>query len=164
MELEQGTLVLEGARPTCRLRTRVQHARGRLHKALLLLAAATDDGFVVPELATLAGLTLDKYSGMKSALAAAVGRVLTHEGQPDGSDPKPVVLDIDTQLTNFARFQAQHGIYFQWSPEAMAVLRQKLVELGSDVELVPCFAMSVGVKLPDGRYFLLDRRGIQVKS
>ncbi len=73
------------------------------------------------------------------------------------------VPPVDQQIEDFKRWQQSRGTFFQWPEQATAALRAKLAELGAGVELVPLYAMTVGIKLPDGRLIMVDRNGRQTK-
>lgn len=74
------------------------------------------------------------------------------------------VPTIDAAIENFRNWQLLHGPIHRWPADAMERLRVKLSDLGKGVELLPCYAMSVGVRLRDGRIILIDRNGRETKG
>jgi len=71
---------------------------------------------------------------------------------------RPLTVDIDVQLANFSLWQRQRGAgYYLWPDEAMNRLRERLNELGAGVEIQPCYAQSVAIKLQTGQVILIGR-------
>src|ERR1700691_1496980 len=57
--------------------------------------------------------------------------------------------EVEVKLENFQMYKNGKGIeYYRWPPEAIDALRARLIAMGPGCELIPCFAMSVQVKLP----------------
>ncbi len=141
-----------------RSRVRIPHPRRRLLNAIRYLAEAAEVELEIPPLDHFVELSDDQFRGVREQIVQNVKSVL------QGVTTKPTVPDLEAQLEQFARWQAQHSLYYRWAPEAMAALRDKLISLGPEVELVPLFAMSCGAKLPSGRLILINREGREVKS
>ena len=74
-------------------------------------------------------------------------------------------MDLDAALAVATDFQNAHPVFYRWPPPAMENLRRKLIELGSDfVELIPNYALSIGVRLKSGRLIQIDRDGREVRG
>jgi hypothetical protein len=96
-------------------------------------------------------MTDDEFSALFQGITDNLGAVLR-------GVERPKVPSIDIQLENFSLWQKSKGVeYYRWPAVSMDALRARLIEFGDGVELIPCFAMSVQVKLRDGRIILLDR-------
>ncbi len=131
--------------------------RVRLINAVELLARAGGVELAPGWQERIFDMTEDEFGALLQHLTDEVGSLLLNVA-------RPAVPGIDVQLENFVRWQAGRGAYFQWAPEAMEALRTKLAELGDGIELIPCFAMSVQVKLRNGKLILLNRRGEETKG
>jgi hypothetical protein len=142
---------------TRRPRTRIGHDRSRLVRTLEEFARAISAPFDPPTLAHLADISDDEYHAIRDRLIAMLAAGI------DGIGNSPVP-PLDVQFENFRAWQAAHTTYFHWDDTAMDALRQKLERLGPGCELIPCFAMSVQIKLPNGRLILINRRGEETKS
>ena len=130
--------------------------RVRLANALELLgrAARVDLDATIKE--RLFELPDDEFDALLQGLADGVAKTL--------SAAHAKIPSIDAGIENFAQWQGSKGALFIWPAAAMEALRAKLVELGEGVELVPLYAMSVGVKLRSGRLVLIGRDGRETKS
>lgn len=142
---------------TRRPRTRIGHDRSRLVRALEQFARSIGAPFDPPTLAQLAEVSEDEYEAIRDRLSAALASGIDGIG-------KSKTPPIEDQLTNFVTWQQQRMPYFHWDDPAMEALRCKLEQLGPGCELIPCFAMSVQVKLLSGRLILINRRGEETKS
>jgi hypothetical protein len=105
--------------------------------------------------------TLEELRAQPDATVVATSaRVIDAVNLALQSSVRPTVPSLDVQIRNFEAWQSQRGVgYFTWPPAAMARLRAKLIELGEGVELQPCYAHSVGVRLQDGLVVFIDRAG-----
>jgi hypothetical protein len=132
--------------------------RVRLANALRLFGSAA--GIEVDEAvrARLFNLSDDEFNALLQRVADDLGATLR------GVD-RPGAPSIEVALENFQAWQFSKGPeYFRWPSEAMEALRVRLTELGPGCELIPCYAMSVQVKLPSGKLILVNRRGEDTKS
>lgn len=103
-------------------------------------------------------MTDDEFTALFQSYAENIGSVLR-------GVERPKVPAIAVQLENFVGWQSSKGAeYFRWPAAAMEALKAKLIELGEGVELVPIFAMSVQVKLRNGKIIMLDRAGKETKN
>src|SRR5260370_24473620 len=86
-----------------------------------------------------------KFNALLQRIADDLGTTLRGV---DRSSPQ----SIKVQLENFQIWQIGKGVeYYRWPSEAMEALHARLMKLGPGCELIPCFAMSVQVKLPNGK-------------
>jgi hypothetical protein len=108
----------------------------------------------LPSIDDLMSKTDEQIGWLRSRVVDAVRLALFGIRRPD-------VPSIDVQLENFRTWQMNLSTYFQWPSAAMEALRGKLMELGEGVELHPCFAMSIAIRLQDGRVIYIDRQGRQ---
>ena len=132
--------------------------RVRLANALRLFGSAA--GIEVDEAvrARLFNLSDDEFNALLQRIADDLGATLRGVERPGAPS-------IEVQLKNFQAWQVGKGVeYYRWPAEAMEALRARLTELGPGCELIPCFAMSVQVKLPNGKLLLINRRGEETKS
>ncbi|MGA8643886.1 hypothetical protein [Candidatus Binatus sp.] len=132
--------------------------RVRLTNGLRLIAGAA--GIEVDEAisARLFELSDDEFNALLQRIAADLGATLRGLERPGAPS-------IEIQLENFQAWQSGKGAeYYRWSSDAMEALRARLMELGPGCELIPCYAMSVGVKLPNGKLLLINRRGEETKN
>jgi hypothetical protein len=155
MEVGMGEVAeIEKSRPH---RVRVQHDRSRLVHALEGLGRALGGNLDVPTLAMVASLNEDEYQ-------AIVAMLIERMTEGVGAIGKSKIPTIDAQLENFRTWQLAHSEYFQWPQTAMDALRAKLETLGPEAELVPLYALSVGVRLSNGQIILLDREGRECRG
>ncbi len=148
------------ARPDRKPRTRIQHERSQFVHATNTYRRALGAEFDAPDLLRLTDVnevSQDEFAAIRDRVAAAL--VLGVEGIG-----KSKVPSLDVELENFELWQHQRVSYFHWDEAALEALRRKLEQLGPGCELIPCFAMSVQVKLPSGKLILINRRGEQTKS
>lgn len=138
-------------------RTRIQHERSQFVHTLEQVARVTGAPFNPPTLAQLADLSEDEYRAICNLVAAALLSAIDGIG-------KSTVPNYDIQIGNFRVWQNSHTQYFWWDDTATDALRRKLEQLGPGCEIIPCFAMSVGVKLPNGKLILINRKGEETKG
>jgi hypothetical protein len=132
--------------------------RVRLANALRLFGSAAGIELDEAVRARLFNLSDDEFNALLQRIADDLGVILRGVERP--SPPS-----IEIQLENFQLWQIGKGVeYYRWAPEAMETLRARLTALGPGCELIPCFAMSVQVKLPSGKLILIDRRGKETRS
>jgi len=132
--------------------------RVRLANALRLFGSAA--GIEIDEAvrARLFNLSDDEFNALLQHLADDLATILRGVERPNPQS-------IEVLLKNFQTWQVGKGVdYYRWPDEAMEALRARLIELGPGCELIPCFAMSVQVKLPSGKLILINRRGEDTKS
>jgi len=142
---------------TRRPRTRIGHDRSRFVRALEGLVRATDAPFDPPTLAVLADVSDDEYEAIRSRVISALAFGI--DGVGNAKAPA-----VDVQIENIKAWQRERPTYYHWDEASIDALRRKLEALGPGCELIPCFAMSVQVKLPNGRLILINRRGEETKS
>ena len=132
--------------------------RVRLANALRLFGSAAGMEIDDAIRARLFNLSDDEFNALLERVADDLSAILR-------GVERPSPLSNDTQLENFELWQISRGAeYFRWPQAAMEALRQKLEQLGPRCELIPCFAMSVQVKLPSGKLILINRSGEETKS
>jgi hypothetical protein len=133
-------------------------ARVRLANALRLFGSAAGIELDEAVRARLFNLSDDEFNALLQRIADDLSTTLRGVERP--SPPS-----IEVQLLNFQGWQAAKGAeYYRWPTEAMDALRARLTEFGPGCELIPCFAMSVQVKLPTGKLILINRRGEETPS
>jgi len=140
-----------------RPRIRIGHDRSRFVHALQAVARALDAPIDPPTLAIFAELPEDEYRAICDRVGTAFSAGIEGIG-------KSKILPDEVQLKEFVGWQHQRPPYFHWDQVAMDALGRKLKQLGPGCELIPCFAMSVQVKLPSGKLILINRRGEETKS
>jgi len=143
--IEQRTALAPRPRP----RVRLANALDLLGRAAGVELDATLKGrlFEMPD---------DEFDALLQGLAAGVAKTV--------AAAHAKIPSIDAEIENFAQWQGAKGALFIWPAAAMEALRAKMTELGEGVELIPCFAMSVQVKLRSGRLILIGRDGRETKS
>ena len=140
-------------------RTRITHERSRFVHATNRYRRELGAEFDAPDLLRVAEMSDDEYIAVSQGVITAIAGVLGGVAQPA---PSP---DVDAMMSTFADWQAAHPPYYHRSPEAMAAIRKKLVELGPGTELIPLYALSVGAKLPrTGRLILINNSGEETRS
>ena len=142
---------------TRRPRTRIGHDRSRLVRTLEEFARAIGAPFDPPTLAHIADLSDDEYNAIRDRLIGAIAAGIDGIGNTK-------VPTLEVQIENFRTWQSSHTTYYQWDDAAMDTLRLKLEQLGPGCEIIPCYAMSVYIKLPSGRLILINRRGEETRS
>lgn len=132
--------------------------RVRLANALRLFGSAS--GIEVDEAvrARLFNLSDDEFNALLQRIANELSPILRGGGRAPAQD-------VDAMMSGFADWQHQRPPFYHRTDEQMAAIRRKLVELGPGAELVPLYALSVGVKLPrTGRLILINNRGEETTS
>ena len=75
------------------------------------------------------------------------------------------VPGIDAQFAAFDRYVSAHGGgFWEWPADARERLKAKLLDCGPGAELVPIYAMTCGIRLPDNELILVNRAGEVVKA
>lgn len=139
-------------------RIRIPHPRRRLLSAVKFLAQAAEVELQAPTLEQLTCMSDDEFRALRQHICDGMSAALRGAAAPSAAP------DIEVQLQNFVAWQQSHPAYYHWPAEAMEALRAKLVEVGPGAELIPCFAMSVQLKLPTGKLILVNRKGLETRS
>jgi hypothetical protein len=144
---------LEPTRP----HIRVPHKYTRFLKSMDVLSIELATEFNAPPMDELLKLTAEEFEAARERFIDAIAASLADFTPP--AVPLPAV-----QLDDFRIWQWQRAPYYVWPAAAMEALSLKLSELGEGVVLIPCYALTVGVKLRDGRVIRLDRNGRETKG
>lgn len=138
--------------PAKRPRIRVPQKRARIVRGLSLLGQALDAEFDPATIEHLMELHDDELEVIRRRLFDGVDAAL--RGRPTGTRVTNAV-----KVDNLRLSQKAMPIYYHWDDHQLENLRRKLDEFGDDVQILHAYAMSVVVRLEDGRVVQVNRRG-----
>lgn len=137
-------------------RTRIDHERSQYVHATNRYLNEIGVEFEPLGLGRFVEFTEDEFAALRQTTGRAVLEVVTGVVR---SAPKQ---DVDAMMSAFEHWCSQRPVIFQRKPEALAAIRQKLIETGG--ELIPMYALSVGIKLPkSGKLIFVNNLGEECK-
>jgi len=139
-------------------RTRISHERSRFVHATNRYRRDLGADFDAPDLLRMTTVSEDEFAAVRARLLEGIAAALGAVASPlPGPGP-------DLQIKEWDRWCHMRGALFIRNAEQLETIKKKLIELGPGAELVPMYAMSVGVKLRSGKFILIDNFGNETKG
>ncbi len=134
-----------------RMKPRLPHERAALLRLWLLAGATLPDMGTIPTEDELRGWSDDRFYAERARIAEALrGNKPIHEPE--------IVTTAEIQLESLRRFHAGHEQYYRRS-EAEFQIAADLIAKHWPCEVVPVYAHSFMLKLPNGRILHYSFRG-----